>query len=148
MANYQNLLDSIASVIHQNGNQEITGEVLKSTLQSMVSVLGANAGYGGVAHISDNPGTPDGPVVYIASDVGVYPNFGALEIETDELAVVVWNPTAGTWTKESITYIADKSEIEQLIQQGIEDINGAKQDALNAIAEAIEGLNLYYDVLT
>ena len=148
MANFQNLLDSIASVIHQNGNQEITGEVLKSTLQSMVSVLGANASYGGVAHISDNPGTPDGPVVYIASDVGTYPNFGALNIETDELAVFVWNPTAGTWSKESITYIADKSELEGLIQQGIEDIDKAKQDALDAIAQAIEGLNLYYDVIS
>ena len=148
MANFQNLLDSIASVIHQNGNQEITGEVLKSTLQSMVSVLGANASYGGVAHISDNPGTPDGPVVYIASDVGTYPNFGALEIETDELAVFVWNPTAGTWTKESITYIADKSEIEALIQQGTEEINSAKEDALEEIEQAIEGLNLYYDVIS
>lgn len=148
MANYQNLLDSIASVIHQNGNQEITGEVLKSTLQSMVSVLGANASYGGVAHISDNPGTPDGPVVYIASDVGTYPNFGALEIETDELAVFVWNPTEGTWSKESITYIADKSELEALIQQGTEEINSAKDEALEEIAQAIEGLNLYYDVIS
>jgi len=148
MANFQNLLDSIASVIHQNGNQEITGEVLKSTLQSMVSVLGANASYGGVAHISDNPGTPDGPVVYIASDVGTYPNFGALNIETDELAVFVWNPTEGTWSKESITYIADKSEIEALIQQGTEEINSAKEDALEEIEQAIEGLNLYYDVIS
>lgn len=148
MANYQNLLDSIASVIHQNGNQEITGEVLKSTLQSMVSVLGANASYGGVAHISDNPGTPDGPVVYIASDVGTYPNFGAQTIGTDELAVFVWNPTAGTWTKESITYIADKSEIEELIQQGTAEINSAKEDALEEIAQAIEGLNLYYDIIS
>jgi hypothetical protein len=148
MANFQNLLDSIASVIHQNGNQEITGEVLKSTLQSMVSVLGANASYGGIAHISDNPGTPDGPVVYIASDVGTYPNFGALTIETDELAVFVWNPTAGTWTKESITYIADKSKIEALIRQGTEEINSAKDEALEEIAQAIEGLNLYYDVIS
>lgn len=145
MANFQNLLDSIASVIHQNGNQEITGEVLKSTLQSMVSVLGANASYGGVAHISDNPGTPDGPVVYIASDVGTYPNFGGLTVDTDELAVFVWD--TNTWSKESITYIADKSEIEQLIQDGTEEINGAKDDALDAIAEAIQGLNLYYEVI-
>lgn len=145
MANFQNLLDSIASVIHQNGNQEITGEVLKSTLQSMVSVLGANATFGGIAHISDKPGTPDGPVVYIASDVGTYPNFGALEILTDELAVFVWNPTAGTWSKESITYIADKSEIEDLIQQGIEEIGIAKQEALDEIEEFAQ-VDMVYDV--
>ena len=148
MANYQNLLDAIASVIHQNGNQEITGEILKGTLQSMVSVLGANAGYGGVAHIADNPGTPDGPVVYIASDVGVYPNFGALEILTDELAVFVWNPTAGMWTKESITYIADKSEIEQLIQQGIEEINDAKDDAITEIGQIVQSVDVTYDTIS
>lgn len=147
MANYQNLLNVIALEIHENGNQEITGETLKNVLQSMVSVLGANASYGGIAHIADNPGTPDGPVVYIASDVGVYPNFGALEVETDELAVFLWNPTAGTWTKESITYIADKSEIEDLIRQGTDEINTAKQDALDEISQAIEGLNLYYDII-
>lgn len=148
MANYQNLLNSIAAVIRTNGNQEITGAVLQSTLQSIVSVLGANATYGGVAHPTDSPGTPDGPVVYVASEMGIYTNFGAISIDADELAMLHWNPTTGTWSKESLAYIADKSEMEDLIQQGIDDINGAKDDALYAIAEAIEGLNLYYDIIS
>ena len=145
MAVYQNLIDSINAVITDNHNNEITGATLRNLLKSMVSVMGANATYGGVAHIADNPQTPDGAVIYIASDVGTYPNFGGLTVDTDELAVFVWD--TNTWSKESITYIADKSEIEQIIQDGIDDINDAKDDALDAIAEAIEGLNLYYEVI-
>ena len=146
MANYQNLLNSIAAVIRTNGNQEITGAVLQSTLQSMVSVMGANATYGGVAHPTDSPGTPDGPVVYVASEMGIYTNFGAISIDADELAMLLWNPTTGTWSKESLAYIADKTEIEQLIEDGIAAIGLAKNDALDAIDEAIEGLNIYYDI--
>lgn len=146
MAVYQNLIDSINAVITDNHNNEITGATLRNLLKSMVSVMGANATYGGVAHIEDNPQTPDGAVIYIASDVGTYPNFGGLTVDTDELAVFVWD--TNTWTKESITYIADKSEIEQIIQDGIDDINDAKDDALDAIAEAIQGLNLYYDIIS
>lgn len=146
MAIYQNLINTIASNITTNGNNEITGSVLKSVLNSIVNVMGANATFGGVAHIADSPGTPDGPVVYIASEVGTYPNFGGLAINTDELAVFIWDTS--TWTKESITYIADKTEIEQLIQDGINDIGDAKTDALDAIASAISGLNIYYDEIT
>ena len=115
MANYQNLLNSIAAVIKTNGNQEITGAVLQSTLQSIVSVMGANATYGGVAHPTDSPGTPDGPVVYVASDAGIYTNFGAISIDAGEIAVLVWNPTTGVWTKQHITNIVDRSELTQYV---------------------------------
>lgn len=148
MANYQNLLNSIAAVIKTNGNQEITGAVLQSTLQSMVSVMGANATYGGVAHPTDSPGTPDGPVVYVASEGGIYTNFGAISIDTDELAMLLWNPTTGTWSKESLAYIADKSEIEQLIQDGVEEINDAKDDALEEIGQIVQNVDVTYETIS
>ena len=148
MANYQNLLNSIAAVIRTNGNQEITGAVLQSTLQSMVSVMGANATYGGVAHPTDNPGTPDGPVVYVASEMGIYTNFGAISIDTNELAMLLWNPTTGTWSKESLAYIADKSELEDLVQQGIDDINDAKDDAIEEIELIVQSVDVTYEVIS
>ena len=144
MANYQNLLNSIAAVIRTNGNQEITGAVLQSTLQSMVSVMGANATYGGVAHPTDSPGTPDGPVVYVASDMGIYTNFGAISIGADELAMLLWNPTTGTWSKEFLTYIADGEEMRQIIEDGLAEIEDAKDDALDDIEAAIAGLDITY----
>lgn len=133
MAKYQNLINSISSVIRTNGNNEITGQILQDVLKSIVNVVGANPTYGGVAHPADNPGTPDGGVVYIASDEGTYVNFGGLTLADNELAVLVWDGTS--WSKESVTYIEDLGDIEQ-----------AKQEALAAIAEAIQGLNIYYTV--
>ena len=148
MANYQNLLDSIAAVIKTNGNEEITGAVLQSTLQSMVSVLGENATYGGVAQPDTNPGTPDGAVVYIASGPGTWVNFSGITLDGDELAALEWNPTTGVWSKQSIVYIADKTELEQLIQDGIDDINDAKTDAINDINAIVQSVDVTYEVLT
>lgn len=135
MAKYQNLINSISSVIRTNGNNEITGQILQDVLKSIVNVVGANPTYGGVAHPADNPGTPEGGVVYIASDEGTYVNFGGLTLASNELAVLVWDGTS--WSKESVTYIEDLGDIEE-----------AKQEALDAIAEAIQGLNIYYDIET
>ena len=135
MAKYQNLINSISSVIRTNGNNEITGQILQDVLKSIVNVVGANPTYGGVAHPADNPGTPDGGVVYIASDEGTYVNFGGLTLASNELAVLVWDGTS--WSKESVTYI-----------ENFEDIEEAKQEALAAIAEAIQGLNIYYTIET
>lgn len=135
MAKYQNLINSISSVIRTNGNNEITGQILQDVLKSIVNVVGANPTYGGVAHPADNPGTPDGGVVYIASDEGTYVNFGGLTLASNELAVLVWDGTS--WSKESVTYIEDLGDIEE-----------AKQEALAAIAEAIQGLNIYYTIET
>lgn len=135
MAKYQNLINSISSVIRTNGNNEITGQILQDVLKSIVNVVGANPTYGGVAHPADNPGTPDGGVVYIASDEGTYVNFGGLTLASNELAVLVWDGTS--WSKESVTYIEDLGDIEE-----------AKQEALDAIAEAIQGLNIYYTIET
>ena len=135
MAKYQNLINSISSVIRTNGNNEITGQILQDVLKSIVNVVGANPTYGGVAHPADNPGTPEGGVVYIASDEGTYVNFGGLTLADNELAVLVWDGTS--WSKESVTYIEDLGDIEE-----------AKQEALDAIAEAIQGLNIYYTIET
>ena len=75
MANYNNLKDAIKQVIKQNGNQEITGNVLQNTLLSMINSLGDGYQFMGVATPSTNPGTPDQKVFYLAYISGDYPNF-------------------------------------------------------------------------
>lgn len=94
MANWDKIKSSIAAVIKQNGNQEITGEILKQTLQSMVSVLGEYATFGGFATPASNPGTPDGPVFYFASVPGVYSNFGNKQVDAN-VNVLFWDN--GSW---------------------------------------------------
>lgn len=96
MANYEQLKQAVSNVIKTNGNQEITGPVMQSVLLSIISSLGKNYQFAGIAIPTTNPGTPDQNVFYIAGE-GTYVNFSNQIIEVGQLGVLKWN---GTWTKE------------------------------------------------
>lgn len=86
MGNYEQLKNAVKAVIKQNGNEEITGTILQNTLLSMISNIGANATFVGIATPSTNPGVPDGKVFYLAGK-GVYPNFDGTAVEAGMLAI-------------------------------------------------------------
>lgn len=113
MGNYENLKQSITEVIRTNGNQEITGAVLQSTLLTIISTVGANATFAGIANPTTNPGTPDGPVFYIASEAGTYTNFGNIVVGNE---VVILNTSNGSWVKTE-TGIAPKEYINFIVSQ-------------------------------
>ena len=98
MANWQILKAAIADVIKTNGNQEITGQVLQNVLNNIISNLGANATFVNIATPSTNPGTPDGPVFYLATQSGTYSNFGGAIVE-NEAAILLYN--GSTWVKKA-----------------------------------------------
>ena len=62
MGNYEQLKQAIANVIKTNGNQEITGAIMQNVLNTIVSTVGANRTFVGIANKNTNPGTPDGNV--------------------------------------------------------------------------------------
>lgn len=99
MANWSDLKNSVASIIKTNGNKEITGQLLQDVLNNIISNVGLNSSYAGIATSSTNPGTPDGNVFYLASSEGVYSNFNGISMSMDEIAVLEWN---GSWTKKTI----------------------------------------------
>ena len=105
MANWTILKEAIASVIKTNDNQEITGQLLQNTLNNIITNVGENATFAGIATPTTNPGTPDGPVFYIATTAGSYSNFGSLEVSKGETAILQWNN--GTWTKNDIKPMAE-----------------------------------------
>lgn len=98
MKDYNTLKGEIQRYIRTNNNQEITGEVLQSVLISIVSNVGENAGFSGIAKKTTSPGTPDGPVFYFATEQGVYPNFGGLEIEKENTLNIIYNTEDGWGT--------------------------------------------------
>lgn len=108
MANWTTLKAAIANVIKTNGNQEITGRLLQNVLNSIVSSVGANATFAGIATPTTNPGTPDGPVFYIATTVGAYANFDGVSVADGEAVILQWN--SGAWTKKT-TRLATEQEI-------------------------------------
>lgn len=98
MANWQILKAAIADVIKTNGNQEITGQVLQNVLNNIVSSVGENATFANIATPSTNPGTPDGPVFYLATQSGTYSNFGGAIVE-NEVVILLYN--GSTWVKKA-----------------------------------------------
>lgn len=98
MANWSELKASVAEVIKTNGNQEITGQVLRNVLNSIISNVGGNASFVDIAIPSTNPGTPDGPVFYLATQNGTYSNFGGIVVE-NEAAILLHN--GSTWVKKA-----------------------------------------------
>lgn len=81
MGNYEELKQAVSDVIKSNGNQEITGSILQNALLSIISTVGANATFAGIATPDTNPGTPDQNLFYIASESGKYVNFGNLVVK-------------------------------------------------------------------
>lgn len=100
MANYATLKGAIQTVIKPNSENEITGNLLQQTLLSMVSSLGADYQFVGIAVPLTNPGVPDQNVFYLAGP-GTYPNFGNVRVSPGEIRAFKWN---GAWnTSESLS---------------------------------------------
>ena len=119
MANWSTLKAAVAEVIKTNGNQEITGQILQNTLNSIISNLGENANFAGIATPTTNPGTPDGNVFYIAMEAGIYSNFNNQSLE-DGLNLLIWN--GNVWSKNNIIPILHKpgnNKIAVMSQQGV-----------------------------
>lgn len=69
-----------------------------------------NKGYQfrGIATPTTNPETPDGPVFYIATEVGIYSNFNNIEVTEGEAVIFKWDNS--TWSK-NVTGFATQEEL-------------------------------------
>lgn len=95
---YENLKSAIKQAIKNNNNQEITGDLLQSTLLNIVNVIGADYKFLGFASPSTVPPTSEeGRLFYFASEAGEYPNFR----ESDENEYVNIGPGVSIITKEA-----------------------------------------------
>lgn len=112
MGNYEQLKKAVSDVIKKNGNQEITGEIMQNTLLSIISTFGNDATFAGIAVPETNPGTPDQNVFYIASQPGIYSNFGSIKLVDQVLILTNKN---GYWVKfdAGITTAAKVAELEE-----------------------------------
>ena len=120
MSNYNSLKTTIDANIKQNGRQEITGPILNSVLNQMVTTLGAGYQFAGVATTATNPGSPDAKVFYIANGKGKYEKFGGLEVTEDEVVVLYWD---SAWHKVA-TGVASQEKLSEL-ESKTDSINGA-----------------------
>ena len=126
MSNYNSLKTTIDANIKQNRNQEITGKILNSVLNQMVTTLGVGYQFAGVATIDTNPENSDAKVFYIANGKGTYTNFGRIEVTEDEVVVLYYDTE---WHKVA-TGIASNSKLTSLLN----DIDNVKEE-VNAALE-------------
>jgi len=101
MASYNELNALIDAYINRNGVQAITGQILNGVLKAMVEQLGRGYTIMGAAIPTTDPGTPDGPECYFASETGTYTDFDGLQVAPGELALLCYTPSDG-WTKATI----------------------------------------------
>lgn len=96
MANWTILKAAIAGVIKTNGNQEITGQLLQNVLNNIVSSVGENSTFAGIATPATNPGVPDGNVFYFANEPGIYSNFSSIIISYYGISIL-YNDMNNNW---------------------------------------------------
>lgn len=99
MADYNELLTSIASVIKTNNRREITGLILQNVLSQMVGSLGENYQLAGFATPTYNPHQPDQNVFYVTDQAGLYSNFDNITLD-DGLSFLLWKNEQ--WTSKTI----------------------------------------------
>ena len=96
---YENLKNAIRQAIKQNNDQEITGNLLQSTLLNIVNTVGEGATFAGIATPTTDPGTPVGNIFYLAVRPGTYTNFNNIFIPISGLYIIrnvnsVWKTEA------------------------------------------------------
>ena len=75
----------------------VTTEKLADNIQSLIANISKNYVFAGIATPTTNPGTPDGPVFYLATEAGTYANFNGISVIEEEAVILQWNN--GAWTK-------------------------------------------------
>lgn len=112
---YDQIKESIKSVIKENGNYEITGNVLQSVLLSMVDTLGPEYQFLGIATKSTVPVVVEGNSFYITTEVGTYTNFknsGNTAITVNRLGILTsTNGTAWNFTPIFIGFSKGGGEV-------------------------------------
>lgn len=116
MGNYEELKAAVAAVIKQNGNEEITGQIMQNTLLSMISNIGANSTFAGVATPETVPGTPDQNVFYLAGTPGVYANFGGYKLKQ---GIVMFTNASGAFTAVDLGFSNDNLKRLFLVDKSI-----------------------------
>lgn len=124
------------AVIYDNSVSGLTAINVKGALDELAIRLKDGFLYKGIATPTTNPGTPNGPVFYIAAEPGVYPNFSSITVGTNEVAILVWNNGA-TWKKEVSGFVSHSYLIDEVTKLDEAD-NEIKSDLNVEIARAKE----------
>lgn len=139
MANYATLKAAISQVIKENGNKEITGAVMQTTLLAMVDSMASGYTFAGVATPSTSAGTPDENVFWIGG-AGSYSNFGAttINVPTGCICIFTYNGSFAS----SILYVGGVVDISKLTNTSYASLSQALADVPSFLQ--VGGLEVMY----
>lgn len=111
MANYSVLKAAVQAVVRTNGNEEITGANLQTTLLSIIDSLGAGCQFMGIATPSTvPPSSPDYNIAYIGG-AATYENFGtSITVPIGSVGLFKYN---GTWDNQVIHIYSSDDLVEE-----------------------------------
>lgn len=84
---YNQLISNLKQYIRENGNEEITGQIMQDALIAIVKALSTYQQFGGMAEDVTEPDTENN-VFYFALK-GTYPQFGGLEVGDYEIGIFI-----------------------------------------------------------
>ena len=133
---YENLKSAIKQAIKQNGNQEITGSLLQSTLLNIVNTLGADYKFLGFASPSTVPPTSEeGNLFYFATIPGDYSNF---KTNTGNLVITIENGVF-FFTKNATDSYWNSNKVFEIVQAiGEAEDKVMSQKATSTAIEAVK----------
>lgn len=99
MGEYEQLKTAIQQAIKQNGRGEITGELLQSTLVSLVNSVGLGATFGGIATPNTQVTSLDQNIYFLAYQDGTYSYFGGITLNNE---VAFLSNGRGSWEKIAV----------------------------------------------
>lgn len=139
MANYATLKAAISQVIKENGNKEITGAVMQTTLLAMVDSMASGYTFAGVATPSTSAGTPDENVFWIGG-AGSYSNFGTstINVPTGCICIFTYNGSFAS----SILYVGGVVDISKLTNTSYASLSQALADVPSFLQ--VSGLEIMY----
>lgn len=153
--NYYTLKNAITTVIKENGNEEITGQIMQDALIAIINALGLGFQFMGEAKPATDPGTPDARVFYVAADAGSYSHFGGVTLNGKSVAFFLWTDT---WSTINLpiptnTALSDYLAIANLATATGQGTNTAMTqkavtDALGNKVDKVEGKGLSTNDLT
>lgn len=95
-------------------------EAKRATIEQLVTLIGnviatniiaKNVAYMGAARPGANPGVINRPAWWTATEAGVYPNFGGVEVEAGTIAIISFN--GSTWSADTIPALNLPTSIDQ-----------------------------------
>ena len=112
------------------------GDSTTSPLSQKAITDWINKGYQfrGVAIPSTNPGTPDGPAFYLASEPGTYANFGGIKVEADICVLTYYN---NTWSKKFLGFYKYLTEYNVSLWHPTGGIDGTNKYTLSTAIQKI-----------